>query len=308
MEKVKKFAKNCLMVIKKTNKNILIMTLLVIVVLICAFGMVGLASYKYDWDNKFSNAVLKVLPIPAGYVEGKIIKMSDFKEEVKGVTQFAVANDFDVTREQVEKDVIDKLILQKAMEKLAKEFDVTVTPEDLDAAVQSQIDQLENADEYAENVEKYFGWDVETFKQNIIYIEVLRDNLIEAGIPKKVAEEKAQKVLAKVNKGKQSFEELAKEFSDDPGSSENGGDLGFFGKGVMVEAFENAVFALEVGQISDLVETEFGYHIIKVEDRRVDGENEQVQASHILIASENDFAVFFEDYKNELKIKNFISK
>ena len=284
------------------------MTLLVIVVLICAFGMVGLASYKYDWDNKFSNAVLKVLPIPAGYVEGKIIKMSDFKEEVKGVTQFAVANDFDVTREQVEKDVIDKLILQKAMEKLAKEFDVTVTPEDLDAAVQSQIDQLENADEYAENVEKYFGWDVETFKQNIIYIEVLRDNLIEAGIPKKVAEEKAQKVLAKVNKGKQSFEELAKEFSDDPGSSENGGDLGFFGKGVMVEAFENAVFALEVGQISDLVETEFGYHIIKVEDRRVDGENEQVQASHILIASENDFAVFFEDYKNELKIKNFISK
>ncbi|MBT4722505.1 hypothetical protein HN958_02305 [Candidatus Falkowbacteria bacterium] len=194
------------------------------------------------------------------------------------------------------------------MEKLAKEFDVTVTPEDLDAAVQSQIDQLENADEYAENVEKYFGWDVETFKQNIIYIEVLRDNLIEAGIPKKVAEEKAQKVLAKVNKGKQSFEELAKEFSDDPGSSENGGDLGFFGKGVMVEAFENAVFALEVGQISDLVETEFGYHIIKVEDRRVDGENEQVQASHILIASENDFAVFFEDYKNELKIKNFISK
>ncbi len=59
-----------------------------------------------------------------------------------------------------------------------------------------------------------------------------------------------------------SFEELAKDFSSCP-SGQEGGNLGSFGKGVMVPAFEDAAFALEVGQVSGAVRTQFGYHLIK---------------------------------------------
>ena len=71
----------------------------------------------------------------------------------------------------------------------------------------------------------------------------------------------AQELRAKIVKG-ESFANLAKEYSIDV-SKKRGGDLGFFGRGVMVPEFEKAAFALQKGQVSDVVKTQFGYHIIK---------------------------------------------
>jgi peptidyl-prolyl cis-trans isomerase C len=78
----------------------------------------------------------------------------------------------------------------------------------------------------------------------------------------------AQELLAKI-KGGAKFEDLAKEFSKDPGSAARGGDLGFFGEGRMVKPFEDAVKALgKPGDISDVVESQFGFHIIRLEERQ----------------------------------------
>ena len=71
----------------------------------------------------------------------------------------------------------------------------------------------------------------------------------------------AQEVLQKLNSG-ESFAKLAEQYSID-GSRKRGGDLGEFGKGMMVKEFEQAAFALEKGQVSGIVKTQFGYHIIK---------------------------------------------
>ncbi|GAB5604954.1 SurA N-terminal domain-containing protein [Sideroxyarcus sp. TK5] len=81
---------------------------------------------------------------------------------------------------------------------------------------------------------------------------------------KQAARQQAEQLLADVKSAPAKFAALAKEHSQDPGSAANGGDLGMFARGMMVKPFDDAVFSMQVGQISDLVQTDFGYHIIKV--------------------------------------------
>lgn len=79
-------------------------------------------------------------------------------------------------------------------------------------------------------------------------------------------EEEAKKIEEEINAGK-SFEDAAKEYSQCP-SKENGGDLGFFERGKMVPEFEEAAFTLEIGVVSEPVKTQFGYHLIKVVEKK----------------------------------------
>ena len=80
------------------------------------------------------------------------------------------------------------------------------------------------------------------------------------------AKARAQELLAQVRKSPASFAEVAKKSSQDSGSAPAGGDLNFFGRGAMVKPFEDAVFAMKKGEISDVVESDFGYHIILLTD------------------------------------------
>jgi peptidyl-prolyl cis-trans isomerase C len=121
-----------------------------------------------------------------------------------------------------------------------------------------------------EQVEDFYAKNPDQFKEQ----ESVRASHILIGFPENAdaaakgqARAKAEQVLKDVKAGKD-FAALAKQHSEDPGSAVNGGDLGFFQQGQMVGPFNDVAFRLQPGAVSDLVETQFGYHIIKVAEKR----------------------------------------
>jgi peptidyl-prolyl cis-trans isomerase D len=122
-----------------------------------------------------------------------------------------------------------------------------------------QLDDREVSKVYESNLSKY--GEPEQRRASHILISVKSGASDE---DKRKARERAEALLAQLRKSPEKFAELAKKESGDPGSASQGGDLGFFSRGMMVRPFEEAAFRLKAGQISDLVESDFGYHIIKV--------------------------------------------
>jgi peptidyl-prolyl cis-trans isomerase D len=119
------------------------------------------------------------------------------------------------------------------------------------------------------------------------------------------ARKKAEDLLAQLRAAPAKFADLAKQNSQDPGSKDNGGDLGYFARGAMVKPFEDAVFKLKPGQLSGIVESSFGFHIIKLTGIKPakDGKPEERQASHILINAPvvKDFQAMRPEIETQLK-------
>ena len=114
--------------------------------------------------------------------------------------------------------------------------------------------------------------------------------------------ETAQKVLDELKAGK-TFEELAAQYSQDTGSKDSGGDLGWFPRGVMVTAFEEAAFSLAVGEVSQPVQTDFGYHIIKVLGKEV----RPLDAEMLQQMQEQAFSEWFSAQRDQAKIEELLT-
>jgi peptidyl-prolyl cis-trans isomerase D len=116
---------------------------------------------------------------------------------------------------------------------------------------------------YAENASRYTA--AEERRASHILIKADKDMAV---ADRQKAKAKADALLEQVRKSPGQFAELARKNSDDPGSAERGGDLDFFSRGAMVKPFDDAVFAMKSGEISNVVESEFGYHIIQLTGQR----------------------------------------
>lgn len=126
-------------------------------------------------------------------------------------------------------------------------------------------------------------------------------------------EEKAKEIKEKLANG-EDFSELAKENSTDTGSKEKGGDLGFFGTGVMAREFEEAAFTLDLGEISAPVKTEFGYHIIKVEEKKdaqeANYEESKADITDILFdqKAQTEYDPWLQELFEQYEIENSLAK
>jgi foldase protein PrsA len=246
-------------------------------------------------------------------VNGEEISTAVYQEELERAL-FSVTNQYAVDwndpqnrtllpsfQEQVLDQIIDRILLQQ----LADEEGITATSEEVEAeiaVIQAQI----QADATIADWDSFLAANnlTEEVVRTLIAEQIVARALAEShGGPQVVeqvrashilveTEEMGQEVLDKLAQG-EDFGALATEYSTDPGSKDQGGDLGWFPPGMMVPEFEEAAFSLEAGEISGLVQSDFGYHIIQVHEK----EERELDPNLYAQVQQQQFQIWFETQK-----------
>lgn len=295
---------------KKMKRMIAIIIGLIIILPILTF-LVGV--YKFQWQGKFVDSVMQVIPLPAASVNGQWVNYAEWRDGVDTVTHFYAQKEElglssslpDLTTAQIELNELDRLIEKQLLEDLAAQYQITVSAEEIETEYTTSIlPQATDEAEVIKTVETLYGWTLDEFKQEIVREVVLRgklqtamnaDETINASAKQKIEEAKAALASG------QAFSDVAFEFSED-GSAQDGGDLDWIEKGQTVPEFESVAYATAVGATSDIFASPFGYHILTVLE--VDGE--KVHVAHILAK----FITIDEEVvsmKDAAKIKRFVA-
>ncbi|MFA7662579.1 MAG: peptidylprolyl isomerase [Patescibacteria group bacterium] len=288
----------------KIKKITLITAAALLVVIIAFFVVLGYGLKNKHWQNKTTAVITKIIPYRAATVNGKSIRFSEVQKDTDTLVYYYQKMIKDTGEgmmpelAMIQENTLDRLIKNILVEQEAKARGIVVSDYDIKQEVDKVITEAGSEEEVTKKLNEIYQWTLDDFKEKVI-IPYLYEQKVSAAIAADkdliaAAKTEAEEVLAKVNAEGADFAALAKEYSDDPGSKDNGGDLGWFGKGSMVQAFEDAAFGLEKGKISGLVETDYGFHIIKVNDKRATDGKDEINAQHILIAPKN-FTTWLEE-------------
>ncbi len=275
--------------------------------------VLGIQSVRALSESSFALTTARIFRIPVATINNEKILYTEYADNLRAMKTFYDTDTSTPRPSDAEMSdyIISRLLINRLVSQVAQEYKTSVTKTDLDAIVNTKLlASFESKEKAEEEIMKRYGWTLDQFVQNIVEPTELEQKLstsyldsVKNPTEKEEIKAKAQSVLDRIKKG-ESFEKLAKEFGSDS-TAEQGGDLGWFARGVMVSEFENAAFSLKKGQLaSELVETQFGFHIIRVDDKRTtkskDGKSvEEVKARHILFKVNDADTSKFTTFMNQ---------
>jgi foldase protein PrsA len=276
------------------QKTVILVLLILLAALMLALTVFAVGIYAFHWDNQPTKVARKIVPFPAAIVDFKTIPINQVEEEAGHIEHFyresgdgqGEVPDLKVIKNQQ----LERLIEDQVVFNLVQKYKVKTDNKEVEDQYK-EIVEKNGGDETVETLlNDFYGLSVPEFKILIAkqlqreklqqkFEDELRSKVLVHHILTKVdsdaskkAKEKAltwaKKVLAKVKKKDANFAKLAKEYSQDKATKDKEGALPWFGRGDMVSEFEEAAFGLDIGETSELVKTNYGYHIIQLKDKR----------------------------------------
>lgn len=271
----------------KTKSYSYLTKFVVFVVVVLALGqfIFGIMIYGFKSENKATKIAAKILPFPIAVVNYDFVTYTEYQKEKDYIHHFyASTQQGDINYKNIDSQILNQLIENKIILFKALRYRVSVSNSDIDAAINNIAVQNGGTDKVVKVLSDLYGLSLNDFRA-LVKMQMIRDKVNQKVIVHitarhvliqvtkdapadkvEAARVKAQGILDQI-KGGLDFADAAKKFSEDSASAADGGSLQPFAKGDMVPQFSDAAFNTKVGAVSDLVRSDFGWHIIKVESR-----------------------------------------
>jgi len=277
----------------------------------------GVGLYRYNWDNAVVKSIVKVLPYPALKVNRYTYSYYDYLDDLDTLKYFLKQNSQVIPDEgELERSVLQSAYTALILDVLANRYEVDIIDEDYEQALDELLGvedpSEEDLAEFYTWLEDAYSWDFDTYKEKVISLEILSKKVSLKIIKdlsretNRLAKETMDEVYQKLQDGGD-FAELATNYSEDTSASE-GGDLGWFSLNMMVPEFSEKIENMEIGTYTEVFPTEFGYHIVKLEDKRENEETGETEykASHIIRMGVN-LGQIIEEEKEQVDINIYLN-
>lgn len=261
--------------------------------------------YGFNSDSTLILTITKTLPLPAAVVNFQPISYYDWQQQVKTLKNFyaeQAPTQKDIPSQSITKQhVLNRMVENAILEQAAKRYTIVISDHELDAYIEKLAAEIGSQAGLNAQIESLYHWTLSDFKRHIVRPLLLKSHLATAVIfddrLNAEAKKTAEMVLSLAQSGIIPFETLVQKYSEDITAVQDG-DMGFFSRGQLEKSFEDAAFALKPGEVSGLVQTKYGFHIIKVEQILTNetGETTQVRAKQILIRGKD-----LDSYLAEIK-------
>ncbi len=297
---------------EKNKKTIIAVGVGALVALLVTVSVFGVVIYKYKSSNRAVKIASRVVPYPVASVNGNwfwnTVTYNQYLFELASIQKFYTSQGQDLNSQegkqklsQLKNDIITQLENNLIIEQQARKYGIKVTNKEIQTQYDELVKNAGGVEKVKTTLDKLYGWTIDDFKEKIkqsVLQKKLAEKILADESLNAPAKKQAEDILKQIQAGGD-FAELAKKYSTD-GSASNGGDLGLISKGQTVPEFEAAAFGLQEGQVSGVVKTQFGYHIIKATKK----EGDQVRVSHILIKGA-DIDSWLKDQRAKAKIVQY---
>jgi peptidyl-prolyl cis-trans isomerase SurA len=309
---------------KKKNRRIILSVLAVVLIAVTFVG--GIIGYFYI-SNKINPAlknIYKELPLPIVKIEnGSAITSQQLFQDTEAVKKFYESKNYAQRGERVdfstkegkvrlqmkEKNVLDKLVEDSIIQKIAKAKGIKISSQDMDNAVEKALITADSDyKKLAVNLSSDYGWTIDEFKEKIVKNQLYSEGLFQwykDNLKNSEGYKRAESAKNSISEGGDNFDEVAGEFSDGE-SAKQDGRIPWVEEYIIVPEVGKVLFSMEDGQVSDVIISPLGMHIVMLEKRREtkgdDGAvKKEVQLKQIFIRGKS-FIDWMQEQKKQMKV------
>ncbi|MBI2636718.1 MAG: peptidylprolyl isomerase, partial [Parcubacteria group bacterium] len=250
----------------------------ILAALVAAVFLFGIGVYRFQWQSRAVYYAARAIPYPAIIVDWEFVPLHRYLSDLAALNSY-----WSFQREnknvllgipdpqEIRERLVHKLITEQITAIWARKNRVTVSEQEVYLEWERLKEKPESEEEISKFLRTAYGWSDSQFIGRVLRPFLLQQKaknalIEEFGKSNEDLEQEALGVYVLAAEVGADFSELAKQYSYDAVTGPRGGDLGYFGRGVLPPALEQAIFSMSIGEISAPVESSFGYHVIKLED------------------------------------------